>query len=158
MSGNSGKIRGRRLQPRHRHAIHYGTPPDQEKIPPIPSGRVRHAEAISKLQGPFSLDEQAMKLVPKLPGAFVLGDTRDGILYVSRVGRSDSDINAILKTNLGKYQSFAFLYCNSPIDAFNLECAFYHRYGPPSFVLDNEKHPNRQGQQCPWCKHCKLNR
>lgn len=85
------------------------------------------------------------------PGAYALGRVgEDGTFYVSRVGRSDSDVNARLKSQVGDYTHFKFGYFSSPKAAFEKECRLYHDFNP----RDNKIHPDRpngSGWECPVC-------
>lgn len=65
--------------------------------------------------------------------------SRDGN-YIAYVGRSDSDINARIKSSSKEgdgYRYFWFEYATSPMDAYKKECLYYHKYNPP----DNSIHP-----------------
>jgi len=77
----------------------------------------------------------------KSPGTYALGytDPNDNAFVVSRVGRSDSDLNDRLKDHVGKYKRFKFGYSASAKAAFEKECTLYHDFDPP----DNPIHPDR---------------
>ncbi len=107
------------------------------------------------LRGPYNLSNEEIDRVVtrKSPGVYVLGREKDTDLFiVNYVGRSDSDVNYILKDWVGKdgYRRFKFGYFDSPKAAFEKECKIYHDFKP----RDNEKHPQRpngSNWQCPRC-------
>lgn len=77
----------------------------------------------------------------------------NGKFVVEYVGRSDSDVNARLKTWVGKYKHFKFTYASSPMNAFERECRNYHEFGE-SKSLNNSIHPDRPENtnwKCPLC-------
>jgi hypothetical protein len=86
-------------------------------------------------------DERIDEVVTKkLPGTFALDRRDDRVFKVSRVGRSDGDINARLKSQVGcGYKYFTFGYSASAQAAFEKECKLYHDFEPP----DNAVHPDR---------------
>ena len=103
------------------------------------------------LNGPYVLTaEQIDKVVTKKSaGTYALDklDEKDKF-YISRVGRSDKDVNARLKTYVGKYKYFKYGYSSSAKAAFEKECELYHDWNPP----DNTIHPDRPegtGWKCP---------
>lgn len=108
-----------------------------------------------KMRGPYKLDTATVdaKVTHRSPGNFVLG-RRDlaGKFRAGYVGRSDSDIAAVLKLRVGvmKKLLFKFSYARSPEAAFKKECKLYHDL--PALV--NCGHPTRpKGTiwQCPRC-------
>lgn len=74
------------------------------------------------------------------PGAYALGDVNDkGVFLVSRVGRSDTDLNDRLHDYKGDYAKFKYGFLETPKEAFFKECNLYHDFDPP----DNRIHPDR---------------
>lgn len=90
------------------------------------------------LQGPFNLTAIIIEATIKNGqiGAYILSRGNNAAHYV---GRSDNDIKARLKQHLteGKYSQFWIEIVNSPLDAYYLECEWYHKYKP----TDNINHP-----------------
>jgi hypothetical protein len=110
-----------------------------------------------EMEGPYNLDKNTIDTeVTKIsPGNYALGEKNDkGVLIVSYVGRSDSDVNERLKhwVDASQYPMFGFSYADSAQKAFEKECQYYHEFGPES--LDNINHPARpDGTKwpCPVC-------
>lgn len=107
------------------------------------------------LTGPFMLTDAGINqaVVLSSPGVYVLGTSKDGTFYIDYVGRSDSDLNSRLKNWVGQYLQFKYGYFDSPLAAFEKECAIFHDFGG-SGMLDNENHPQRPVNshwQCPRC-------
>lgn len=79
----------------------------------------------------------------------------DGYLYVSYVGRSDSDVATRIADHLGEgYRYFRFCYQPSRRAAYEQECRDYHKYGGDKGILDNEIHPASpafMSYKCPYC-------
>lgn len=79
-------------------------------------------------------------------------------LYVVKyVGRSDTDLNARLKQHCSKgYDAFCFEYADTPLDAYQGECTYYHHYNGDIGLLDNKSHPDLpdgvSGVVCPICQ------
>ncbi|MCS4542345.1 MAG: hypothetical protein HY929_08565 [Euryarchaeota archaeon] len=69
-------------------------------------------------------------------GAYILSKGNNVANYV---GRSDSSLKQRLKQHLqnGIYTQFWFETVTSALDAYYLECQWYHKYSPK----DNENHP-----------------
>lgn len=93
------------------------------------------------MYGPYLLDSETVAaVVPNAGGVYLL--TSDRIDLVSYVGRGN------IKTRLSRHAAsfkgdyFYFGTVASDEDAFEIECALYHRYGK-SRCLDNEIHPSR---------------
>jgi len=78
--------------------------------------------------------------------------TPTGAFNNDYVGRSDTDLNARLKTWVGRYNWFKFEYCTSPKAAFDLECKLYHDYMP----RDNAIHPDRPTNSGWKCLRCRI--
>ncbi len=105
------------------------------------------------MKGPLLISEVS-NYVKVSPGAYIL--SRDGKV-AHYVGRSDNDLLSRIKSsaNEGKgYKYFWFEYTTSPMQAYYLECEWYHKYNPP----DNANHPARPPGTfwrcpvpgCPW--------
>lgn len=103
------------------------------------------------LYGPFQLTKISVDTNASGfgPGAYALGRLgKDGVLYVSYVGRSDDDLNGRLKKHVGRYTHFQHAFYNTSRDAFAKECILYHEFNPP----DNLVHPAKSAgtnYQCP---------
>jgi excinuclease UvrABC nuclease subunit len=102
------------------------------------------------VHGPYSLDSGTIDSVVTgtSPGVYVLADAASNV--ARRVGRSDMDVRARLKTYVGKYHRFWFAYAGSPKEAFEKECHLWHDLKP----ADNIIHPDRPsgcGWRCPVC-------
>ena len=110
--------------------------------------------AVPQLEGPFPLTKAGIdQAVTKTsPGAYALGNTTNNTFYISRVGRSDDDLNRRLHDYEGDYPQFKALYYNTAQGAFYAECELWHAYGG----TNNPLHPARpkgQNWQCPK-GHC----
>jgi hypothetical protein len=110
------------------------------------------------MEGPYALTKAKIDeaVTPTSAGNYALGYTNDkGTFIVEYVGRSDSDVNAELKSKVGtKYKQFKFSYATSPKAAFEKECRNYHDFGGKD-KLDNDIHPARPAGtdwKCPVCK------
>ena len=108
------------------------------------------------MKGPYRLDTAAIdaNVAKASAGNYVLGkqDTDTGEFVVNYVGRTDSGVNAKLKSWLGKTNAplFMFSYAVSRKVAFEKECRLYHALSPP----DNDAHPDRPpgvNWICPVC-------
>ena len=106
------------------------------------------------LKGSFVLSRAQVdaQVVAVSPGIFALGRrSADGTKFaISRVGRSDADVNRRLHAYVGRYSHFKFSYSPSSRMAFEEECALFHRLSP----LDNKVHPTRPVDtiwRCPLC-------
>lgn len=107
------------------------------------------------MNGPYKLDGETIdaKVTKKSPGNYALGRKDDeGTFLVGYVGRADSDVNARLKSWVGKTKRplFKFSYATSAKAAFEKECNNYHDFNPPS----NDVHPDRPNGtnwKCPRC-------
>jgi len=108
------------------------------------------------MQGPYSLDNESIDeyVTKTLPGNYALGTVNDYKFIVKYVGRSDTDVNARLKTWVGKnYTRFKFSYATSSKAAFAKECKNFHDFGGTK-KLDNDIHPGRPEDSdwgCPVC-------
>lgn len=98
--------------------------------------------ASTGLNGPYVLTTEKIDdiITKKSPGTYALGRTdKEGFFRISRVGRSDSDVNGRLKNHVGDYDRFKYGYSASAWAAFEKECTLYHDFTPP----DNHIHPAR---------------
>lgn len=108
------------------------------------------------LNGPYRLDSTTIGRIGARtsPGAYALGQERDGTFYISYVGRSDDDVAARLRCHLGDYHHFKFGYYASANEAFIKECHLWHDFGGTDGKLDNKIHPDRPSgsrMSCPRC-------
>ena len=111
--------------------------------------------ALLNMSGPYKLDKQTIdqQVARTSPGNYALGKKNDkGTFLVGYVGRSDSDVNARLKSWVGETTRplFKYSYAGSAKAAFEKECENYHDFDPPG----NDTHPDRpdgSGWKCPRC-------
>lgn len=105
------------------------------------------------LSGPYSLtgDGVSAAVKQKSAGAYVLGETQNGVFTVLYVGRSDTDVAGRLQQHVPKpFPQFKFGYLPSPKSAFEKECHLYHDFP----TTENKVHPARPsnaGWTCPAC-------
>ena len=104
--------------------------------------------------GPYNLTNNEIDRVitRTSPGNYALGYTKEKTFNVCYVGRSDNDVNARLKSWVGKTSQpqFKFSYASSAKTAFEKECHNYHDFNP----VDNTIHPDRPANtnwKCPRC-------
>src|SRR5258708_9772902 len=94
------------------------------------------------MSGPFVLTKYgiAREVPKKTPGAYILGGVRLKPNYegAQAVGRAETDLAAVLQSQIGLYEAFLFQPAGSAEDAFRLECELYHRLDWPDL-----KHPQR---------------
>lgn len=114
--------------------------------------------ATLNMDGPYTFDPYTInqKVTKKSAGNYALGYKKDdGTFIVCYVGRSDSDLNSRLHTQLIEHphKMFKFSYAKSSIEAFAKECQNYHDFGG-SNSLENEIHPDKPYAicNCPVCK------
>lgn len=108
--------------------------------------------ASTGLSGPFDLDLDTIDRVvtKKSAGAYAVGNTADGVFYVSYVGRADYDLNDRLKDHVGTASEFKADYFSSAEEAFEKECRLYHDFS----TKRNKVHPARpkgSNATCPCC-------
>jgi hypothetical protein len=107
-----------------------------------------------EMSGPYDYDYDSIDahVEQGMIGNYALGSKNsEGKFLVGYVGRSNSDLNAELKTYLGEksYPLFKFSYASSEVDAYNKECKNYHDFEP-----DSQIHPAKPRQSrvvCPIC-------
>lgn len=89
------------------------------------------------MRGRYPVSEVYDRVTKISPGAYIL--SRDG-RAAHYVGRSDEDLARRIADSQREgtgYRYFWFEYASSPMQAYYLECEWYHRYAPP----DNTNHP-----------------
>lgn len=94
---------------------------------------------------------------PNHPGAYILGDVIDGVFVFRYVGRSDHCLRTRLLTHpfLYEYEYFIFVYAKDAVDAFEIECKWWHDCKNEEIWLRNKIHPDspsKQGLICPYCQ------
>src|SRR5258706_539468 len=100
------------------------------------------------MQGPYRV--QTAPQVSDTAGAYVL--SRDG-RTAAYAGRSDFALGSRLQQSIREgrgYQYFWIDYARSPMEAFQLECDYYHRFTPPDNVVHPAVPPNTTWR----CQHC----
>ncbi|TET37235.1 MAG: hypothetical protein E3J65_06785 [Dehalococcoidia bacterium] len=105
------------------------------------------------MRGPFLLNSRTIDLRVKrtAPGTYKASNSKTAVKYV---GRSDSNLNAELKTHVNRYKYFWYEYATSLKAAFEKECSLYHYHGGAQGKLDNKNHPGRPAGyhwKCPRC-------
>jgi hypothetical protein len=111
-----------------------------------------------EMEGPYVLvpDRIDEQVTAKTAGNFALGYIAESDFVVLYVGRSDEDLNAVLKDWVFlKSDCLFFKYSTAKTaeEAFKKECINYHDFGA-SVNLKNEKHPERPAcadWKCPGC-------
>jgi hypothetical protein len=89
------------------------------------------------------------------PGVYALGYTSlYGNFVVERVGRSDVDLAARLKSDeyKGRFQQFKAAYSANAEAAFHDECELFHGFGGTG----NPLHPARPAGKNHRCNHCNM--
>jgi len=88
-----------------------------------------------------------------VPGAYALGHARpqEGAVFISYVGRSDTDLRAAVLEHVGsRYTACFYLPLPSAPDAYVEECRLWHDMGAGE--LDSGDHPVPPGDHpCPVC-------
>ncbi len=107
-----------------------------------------------QLSGPFPFSPSSIdaRVSKTSPGVYALGYTFNNMFYIERIGRSDVDLNARLKSDeyKGKYSFFKGLYYPTADAAFHAECDLWHTYGGTK----NPLHPDRPKGKTHKCNHC----
>jgi hypothetical protein len=101
---------------------------------------------------PYSID---VAVTRRSPGVYALGYTSAyGNFVVERVGRSDIDLAARLKSDeyKGRFQQFKAAYSANAEAAFHDECELFHRFGGKG----NPLHPARPTGKNHRCNHCNV--
>jgi hypothetical protein len=110
---------------------------------------------MADFQGPVHLAAREVeRRVPGgVPGAFALGHARpqEGAVFISFVGRSDTDLKAAVLSHVGsRYTACFFLPVASAGHAYAEECRLWHEMGGEA--LDSNGHPVPPGDHpCPVC-------
>lgn len=108
----------------------------------------------TRLRGPFRLSVEGIEVAVKrqIPGVFALGSIDNmGRFSLSKIGRSDWDLNQELRKMIGSEMLFKFSYARDDAAAFIEECRLFHQFQPPSNVI----HPYRPANSrltCPYCR------
>lgn len=108
------------------------------------------------MQGPFDLtDKEINRLITTTSaGNYALGSVdAGGVFRVGYIGRSDTDLNARLKSHVGTYSKFKFSLATSAKAAFDKECKNFHDFGGTE-KLKNDIHPDRPKDAGWKCLHC----
>jgi hypothetical protein len=110
---------------------------------------------MAEFLGPVHLAarEVERKVPADVPGAFALGFARpqEGAVFISYVGRSDTDLrSAVLARVGGRYTACFYLPVASAAEAYAEECRLWHEMGGTD--LDSTDHPVPPGDHpCPVC-------
>lgn len=110
---------------------------------------------MAEFLGPLHLAAvEVERRVPSgVPGAYALGHARpqEGAVFISRVGRSDTDLRAAVLAHVGsRYSACFYLPLASPAEAYAEECRLWHEMGGGD--LDSADHPVPPGDlACPVC-------
>ncbi|HJZ42677.1 MAG TPA: hypothetical protein VJ233_03055 [Hyphomicrobiaceae bacterium] len=107
----------------------------------------------AQLQGPYrlSLDDVDALVSRRSAGVYALGRADAHKRFcVNLVGRSDSDIRALLLDYLGFDSLFKFDYSASSRAAFETECALFHEFRLSGSQL-HPTSPEGTSLRCPVC-------
>jgi len=111
-----------------------------------------------KKGGAYPLTVQSIDIYARSTlGIYRLGVFTKGTFTIKRIGRSDKNLNQLLKDYLDKgYTHFNVAYANNTIAAYTNECCLYHTYKDAGYKLDNETHPEKPkgataALMCPIC-------
>ncbi|MEA5215293.1 hypothetical protein [Enterobacter cloacae] len=91
---------------------------------------------------PFTREEIDKQITSTSAGNYALGYLNKGVFMVCYVGRSDSDVNARLKSHIGNHPNcdrFKYSYATSAKAAYEKECQNYHDFTPG----ENKIHPDQ---------------
>jgi hypothetical protein len=90
------------------------------------------------LEGPYPLTLDSLEsFVGRSPGAYIILGTNNKGVYV---GRSDDDLRGKMKQHApNPILRFFFEHTRTAMDAYNLECLWYHQYEPQEKVI----HPGK---------------
>lgn len=111
---------------------------------------------MAEFLGPVHLAaKEVERRVPAgIPGAFALGHARpqEGAVFISFVGRSDTDLRAAVLAHVGsRYTACFYLPLASAPEAYAEECRIWHEMGGEE--LDSAGHPVPPGDHpCPVCE------
>lgn len=108
-----------------------------------------------RLFGPLPLTASRINdhLRRSAPGVYALGKKRDGIFWIEKIGRSDTDLTSALRNHLsGPHKHFVFGYAFSARDAFEKECELYHSIAVVDVVSRYAGlHPTAPNCRCHYC-------
>jgi len=111
---------------------------------------------MAEFRGPVHLAAREIeRAVPAgSPGAFALGFARpqEGAVFISYVGRSDTDLRGAVLSHVGShYTAFFYLPVPSAEEAYAEECRLWHEMGGAE--LESQDHPVPPGDHaCPVCE------
>ncbi len=94
-------------------------------------------------------------VMPSRPGVYILGT---GPKFTpGYVGRSDTCVRTRLAghNHLDEFEYFIFKYADTPAEAFQLECEYWHVLQQQGVQVVNKNHPappDFSGMQCPYCE------
>jgi hypothetical protein len=101
---------------------------------------------------PATIDEAVTR---RMPGVYALGHASiDNKFVIDRIGRSDTDLAARLKSDeyKGRFTWFQAAYVGNADAAYHAECELYHSYGGKL----NPNHPARPAGKFHRCNHCPI--
>lgn len=92
-------------------------------------------------------------VIPNRTGVYLLGNDVDGF-EVRYVGRSDNCVKTRLLSHnhIYKYDYFVLLYAGSEVEAFWMECQYWHVFHKSH--ISNKIHPAsppKKQLECPYC-------
>lgn len=106
-----------------------------------------------EFSGPIHLSEAGIERIAAAPGVFALGFARpqEGSVFISFVGRSDTDLKEALRAHVGgRYTACFWRLEPTPEAAYRTECECWHEMGGGD--LDSGLHPVPPGDlPCPIC-------
>jgi hypothetical protein len=116
---------------------------------------------LADFAGPFPFDAETIRgVVTKTvsPGNYLLGDTSGDSFRISYVGRSDTSVLRNLEELVQKTggqlgcQSFQFRYAESSKEAFEVQCALFHKFRQWVMNATHPERPEGSALRCPVCK------
>ena len=118
---------------------------------------IRTARGVVRADPHFFTRKHIQRFVPaKRAGAYALGVLSGSKFVVGYVGRSDACLRHRLLWHelLGEFDVFLVRTANDPAEAFQFECAFWHRFTDVDETILNRIHPAsppRARLMCPYC-------
>ncbi|MFM9938868.1 MAG: hypothetical protein ACKVP7_05165 [Hyphomicrobiaceae bacterium] len=106
-----------------------------------------------QLEGPYELSVESVEhTVPRgVPGVYLLGYVDpSGTFRVQHVGRNDVDVRKRLRELIGSSTRFKFAGLANTRDAFEQECALFHKFKPRG-VISHPQRPAGSDWKCPVC-------